>query len=202
MHRLLKYEIVAFLTSFALLFPLGMACMYVNAAEETKPIQIEDITTVTIDEVVVTPHPLLVASSEEEIVEEVVVEEIEDAVVEELPTISQEEIELIALVTMAEAESESEMGKRLVIDTILNRVDSDLSYFPDTITQVIYQPDQFSPIWDGRINDCYVDEDICQLVREELKSRTNYDVLYFHADKYGKYGTPLFAEGNHYFSSI
>lgn len=51
--------------------------------------------------------------------------------------ISKEDIELIALVTMAEAEGECEEGKRLVIDTILNRVDSD--YFPDTIRDVIYQ---------------------------------------------------------------
>lgn len=115
--------------------------------------------------------------------------------------VSQEEIELIALVTMAEAEGESEYGKRLVIDTILNRVDSELRYFPDTITEVIYQPRQFSSMWGDRVNRCYVREDICQLVREELESRTNYDVLYFHADHYGKYGTPMFSEGNHYFSS-
>ena len=37
--------------------------------------------------------------------------------------LSDEEIRLIALVTMAEAEGEPELGKRLVIDTILNRVD-------------------------------------------------------------------------------
>ena len=115
--------------------------------------------------------------------------------------VSQEEIELIALVTMAEAEGESEYGKRLVIDTILNRVDSELRYFPDTITEVIYQPRQFSSMWGDRVTRCYVREDICRLVREELESRTNYDVLYFHADHYGKYGTPMFSEGNHYFSS-
>lgn len=114
--------------------------------------------------------------------------------------ITEEEIELIALVTMAEAEGESELGKRLVIDTILNRVDSELGYMPDTVTEVIYQPDQFSSMWNGRVDKCYVTEEICQLVREEIESRTNYDVLYFHANKYGKFGTPMFSEGNHYFS--
>lgn len=115
-------------------------------------------------------------------------------------SITEEEIELIALVTMAEAEGESELGKRLVIDTILNRVDSELGYMPDTVTEVIYQPDQFSSMWNGRVDDCYVTDDVRQLVREEIKSRTNYDVLYFHAKKYGKFGTPMFSEGNHYFS--
>lgn len=117
------------------------------------------------------------------------------------PMISDEEIDLIALVTMAEAEGESERGKRLVIDTILNRVDSELSYFPDTITEVIYQPNQFSSMWNGRVDRCHVDADIRELVKEELECRINEDVLYFHADRYGKYGTPMFSEGNHYFSS-
>ena len=54
-------------------------------------------------------------------------------------SLSTEEIELIALVTMAEAEGEPEEGKRLVIDTILNRVD--FGEFPSTVTEVIYQPE-------------------------------------------------------------
>ena len=59
-----------------------------------------------------------------------------EQVEEEWPyPISQEEIELIALVTMAEAEGETELGQRLVIDTILNRVDD--SHFPDNVTDVI-----------------------------------------------------------------
>jgi N-acetylmuramoyl-L-alanine amidase len=125
---------------------------------------------------------------------------IKEEVVEE-PQVSESDIELLALVTMAEAEGESEYGKRLVISTILNRVD--VGYMgAETISDVIYQPSQFSSMWNGRVDRCYVDEDICQLVREELESRSNYEVMYFHAGKYGKYGTPMFAEGNHYFSSV
>lgn len=123
---------------------------------------------------------------------------IENEKVEELAT--QEEIELLALLVMAEAEGESEYGKRLVIDTVLNRVDSEFRYFEDSIAEVIYQPRQFSGMYGERITKCYVTEDNLRLVREELLSRTNYDVLYFHANHYGKYGTPLFSEGNHYFS--
>lgn len=113
--------------------------------------------------------------------------------------ISNEEIELIALVTMAEAEGESELGKRLVIDTILNRVDS--SRFPDTIEGVIYQPNQFEAMWNGRVDRCYVRDDICELVKEELESRTNEDVVFFQMYDYSPYGNPLFQEGCHYFSS-
>lgn len=113
--------------------------------------------------------------------------------------LSNEDIELIALVTMAEAEGECEEGKRLVIDTILNRADSEC--FPDTVYDVIYQKNQFSSMWNGRVDKCYVRDDICELVKEELKQQSNYEVMFFTAGNYGQYGTPMFQVGNHYFSS-
>lgn len=113
--------------------------------------------------------------------------------------ISVKDIELVALVTMAEAEGECELGKRLVIDTILNRVDS--PHFPNTIHDVIYQPNQFTSIWNNRIDRCEVREDICQLVREELYLRTNNDCVFFTAGNYSEYGIPMFQVENHYFSS-
>lgn len=124
---------------------------------------------------------------------------VEESIVVESYSMSEEDIRLIALVTMAEAEGESEYGKRLVIDTILNRMDHER--FPDTASGVIYQKNQFSSMWNGRVDRCYVRDDICQLVREELQSRTNYDVVFFTAGGYGRYGTPMFSEGNHYFAS-
>lgn len=137
------------------------------------------------------------------IVEEVVVPindiaEAEEITEEFISDVSKEDIELLALVTMAEAEAECEEGKRLVIDTILNRVDSER--FDNTISEVIYAPHQFTSMHNGRIEKCYVSDDIYQLVIEELQNRTNYEVLYFTADHYGAYGTPMFSIENHYFS--
>ena len=117
----------------------------------------------------------------------------------EKPRFTEEEIDLIALVTMAEAEGESELGQRLVIDTILNRVDADTH--PDTVHGVIYQNGQFTSMTNGRVDRCYVKDEIRELVVEEMESRMNYDTIFFHAGDYSKYGTPLFSEGNHYFSS-
>lgn len=134
--------------------------------------------------------------AEVQVVEEPVEPEPVEPIQEE--PLSEEEINLIALVVMAEAEGESEDGKRLVIDTILNRVDSER--FPETVEGVIYQRNQFTSIWNGRADRCYVRDDIYQLVREEMYSRTNYDVMFFTANNYGAYGTPMFAIGNHYFS--
>lgn len=113
--------------------------------------------------------------------------------------ITQEEIDLIALVTMAEAEGETELGKRLVIDTILNRMDD--PHFPDTVHDVIYYPNAFSVMWNGRIDRCYVMPEIVELVKEELLNRTNYECVFFMAGGYSAYGEPMFQECCHYFSS-
>lgn len=145
----------------------------------------------------------------EEVTENVVVEEvieesvevIEEAIEEPADEISlaQNDIELIALITMAESEGEPEEGKRLVIDAILNRVDHER--FPNTVHDVIYQKNQFTCTTNGRVNRCYATEENCNLVREEMANRTNGDVIFFTANRYGKYGQPMFSVGNHYFSS-
>ena len=66
------------------------------------------------------PIDPIVIISEQPLEETVSAVEIEEYVEDTLLPL--EDIELIAIVTMAEAEGECEEGKRLVIDTILNRV--------------------------------------------------------------------------------
>lgn len=114
-------------------------------------------------------------------------------------SITQEEIDLIALITMAEAEGETELGQRLVIDTVLNRMDD--PHFPDTVHDVIYYPNAFSPVWNGRLERCHVMPELVELVKEELLNRTNYDCVFFCSSGYSKYGEPMFQECCHYFSS-
>lgn len=109
---------------------------------------------------------------------------------------TEEEIELIALVTVGEAEGESELGKRLVADTIINRVHSDI--YPNTVNEVCYQPNQYSCLHNGRCKKCKVDDDIRELVKEEVISITNSEVLYFSTGGYQS--TPIIKEGAHYFS--
>lgn len=123
--------------------------------------------------------------------------ELTETMTEELQ-VSDEEIKLIALITLGEAEGESEEGKRLVIDTILNRVDSE--YFPNTISEVIYQKSQFSCVWNGRLDRVTVTDEVCDLVLDEINNRKNNEVMFFTAGAYGKYGEPMFQVGNHYFS--
>lgn len=109
------------------------------------------------------------------------------------------DVELIALITMAEAESECNFGKRLVIDTVLNRVDSE--HFPDSVHDVIYQPNQFASVWNGRIHKCLVLKNICEMVEEEMQNRSNYDCVFFNPGGFSNYGSPMFQVDNLYFSS-
>lgn len=126
---------------------------------------------------------------------EIIAEEVEP----DEPLATEEEIELLALLVMAEAEGECEEGQRLVIDVVLNRVDD--PHFPNTIQEVVYQKNQFSGMYGERITHCYVKDELVQLVREELKNRTNYDVIFFRTQHYHSYGVPMFQVGAHYFSS-
>jgi N-acetylmuramoyl-L-alanine amidase len=125
-------------------------------------------------------------------------EPIKEESVEETIDISDEDINQIAILTMAEAEGECELAKRLVIDTILNRFKSE--HFPDTIEDIIYEHNQFEAVKNGRIEQCYVKEDLCRLVREELKRQISYDVVFFRTKHYSDYGYPLIQCGTHYFS--
>lgn len=156
---------------------------------------VEQINKQEVIEMVATEEPPQVT----DIVLAVDIPEPEPTPVVESYSLTQEEIDLIALVVMAEAEGEPEEGKRLVIDTILNRVDG--KYWPNTVHDVIYQKNQFTSMWNGRADRCYVKEDIVELVKEELISRYNSECVFFRTNHYSQYGVPMFQVGHHYFSS-
>lgn len=118
------------------------------------------------------------------------------------PLYSDEEIRMIAKMTYAEAGNQSELGKRLVIDVILNRVEHEGPQFPDTVEGVLFQKNQFSPASNGAYERAEVLEDIVRLVKEEIERRTDPDIAFFRASHYGEYGIPMYQVGGHYFSSF
>jgi spore germination cell wall hydrolase CwlJ-like protein len=108
-------------------------------------------------------------------------------------------LELLALCVEAEAGNQGLIGKKYVVDVVLNRVDDE--DYPDNITDVILQQNQFSVVLDGRIWQVEPTEETFQAVREELESRTNYEVLFFTSEGYIEYGTDWKQIGDHYFST-
>lgn len=107
-------------------------------------------------------------------------------------------LEILAICVEAEAGNQDLYGKRLVVDVILNRVDSDR--FPDTIEGVISQKYQFTTYWDGSMG--RVDEpspETFEAVKMELESRTDDSILFFTAGNYNTYCVPAYRYGDHYF---
>lgn len=97
-------------------------------------------------------------------------------------TYSDTNIELLAHIAMAEAEGEDEIGKVLVMQVVRNRVRS--NEFPNTVREVIYQPNQFSPILDGRW-DKVTPTDECYRIAKNLDSYKDYScgATYFTSSK-------------------
>lgn len=69
-------------------------------------------------------------------------------------------------IVQAEAGGCDMKGKILVANVILNRVESD--EFPDTITDVVYEKRQFSPVSNGSINRCKVEQETVEAVDRAL----------------------------------
>lgn len=79
---------------------------------------------------------------------------------------------LLARIAMAEAEGCNTQTKTLIIMCVLNRVWSD--EFPDTIEEVIFQENQFSPIDNGRWDRVEPNEDCYEAVKVVMEAKYDY----------------------------
>lgn len=113
------------------------------------------------------------------------------------------ELELLAQVVEAEAGNQDMTGKRLVVDVVLNRVDSPL--FPDTITEVLEQPGQFTTMWNGAVEDAgyhMQQDDYDAVMMEVTGKRLDYDIYFFTAGEYNASCKPAYIHGDHYFGYL
>lgn len=123
--------------------------------------------------------------------EKVVTVEVQKVIPRKIETeLKDYEKELIARVVMAEAAYEDMIGKYLVVDTILNRVDDPA--FPNTVYGVVYQDQQFYKA-------AYYSAECMDAVEHEIYERMDYDVLWFASSGYLPYGTKAYQHGGHYF---
>lgn len=104
---------------------------------------------------------------------------------------------LLGAIIQCEAEGESYEGKLAVGSVVLNRVKS--SYFPNTISGVIYQSGQFSPVASGRLAyrlEAGVNSACLQAAQEVLNGNITLSCLYFRRNTGAIQGTVI---GNHVF---
>ena len=114
-----------------------------------------------------------------------------------------DELSMLAEVVEAEAGNQDLTGKRLVVDVVLNRVDSPL--FPDTITEVLMQEGQFSTMWNGAFEDAgwhMQEDDYTAVMMEVSGQRLDSEIYFFTAGEYNSCGRPAYIHGGHYFSYL
>ena len=119
----------------------------------------------------------------------------EEEVIEE-PVVIYDSIDMLARCVEAEAGNQGLLGKRLVVDVILNRVDD--PRFPNDIASVISQKGQFS-VYPYMISRATVTEETLEAITLELERRTDNRILYFNTRHFKKWYTPAYQCGDHYF---
>lgn len=91
---------------------------------------------------------------------------------------SEQDYQVLLQIVQAEAGICDEKGKILVANVVLNRVRS--QQFPDTITDVVYQPSQFSPVSNGSIHRVKVTDETIDCVNRALVGEDySQGALYF-----------------------
>lgn len=111
--------------------------------------------------------------------------------------LTNDEYYLLAKCVEAEAGNQDLKGKRLVVDVILNRVDSER--FDDDVISVISAKNQFSSYTDGGIAKATPSLETRLAISMETTAREDTDVLYFTAGGYNAYCVPAYKHGDHYF---
>lgn len=107
------------------------------------------------------------------------------------------ELYLLAAIIQCESEGEPYAGKLAVGSVVMNRVKS--SKFPNTITEVIYQNKQFSPVASGRLSyrlSVGVNDTCMQAATEVINGNITTDALFFRRATPEINGTII---GNHIF---
>lgn len=115
---------------------------------------------------------------------------------EQEPLVIYDSIDMLAKCVEAEAGNQGLLGKRLVVDVILNRVDSDR--FPNDVASVISQRGQFA-VYPNAMSRVTVTQETLDAIVLELQNRTDSQILFFTAGRYNKYCIPAYQHGDHYF---
>ena len=107
-----------------------------------------------------------------------------------------DDMELLARLVEAESGNQSLLGRRMVVDVVLNRLDHD--DFPDNLHDVIFQKNQFATA--DKLETVKASELSWEAVLMEQNERIDYDVIYFKTKGYPQYGEPVTQIEDHYFS--
>lgn len=112
------------------------------------------------------------------------------------PVVMYDSIDMLAKCVEAEAGNQGLLGKRLVVDVILNRVDSES--FPNDVASVISQRGQFA-VYPYMMERVTVSQETLDAIVLELSQRTDERILYFNTRHFKKWYTAAYQCGDHFF---
>lgn len=126
--------------------------------------------------------------------------------------ITQDEYDILVRITEAEATGGNHEQKMNVASCVLARVEA--PQWPDNIEDVVFQKQQFTPVWDGRYYTVTITQSTKEAVDEVLKFGKTHDCLWFCSDKSYKkkdnngryaswhrneFGDSVFFDGEHHY---
>lgn len=121
-----------------------------------------------------------------------------------IPTyeLTDEEYDLLARVVTAEAENQGFEAQYLIACVVMNRVASD--EFPDSVSEVIWQKNQFSSMWNGRYDRSVTTDSCYEAVQYmiEYGNELPEDVLFFTSCGYLPGTEPYMQVNDMYFSKL
>ena len=98
----------------------------------------------------------------------------------EPPQFTDKELDILYRIAWSEARGEDDKGVILVINVILNRKND--PRFPNTVQEVVFQPNQFSPIKNGAFDRAAPDQRIKDAVHRALQGEDySRGALFFRA---------------------
>ena len=115
-------------------------------------------------------------------------------------TLTQDEFELLCTTVYCEAGNQDMQTQTMVALTVLNRLESEI--FPNTITEVIYEPEAYSVTrWRGFESYGWT-EQVENAVYDALKENCfAKDMYYFRTKHYHTFGQPYMKWGDLWFST-
>lgn len=123
-------------------------------------------------------------------------EEAQEEEAEEQPTVLYDSIDMLARCVEAEAGNQGLLGKRLVVDVILNRVDD--PRFPNDVASVISARGQFA-VYPYMMQRVTVSQETLDAIVLELERRTDSRILYFNTRHFKSWYTAAYQCGDHFF---
>lgn len=117
-----------------------------------------------------------------------------------LQVLSEEDITLLAKITVSEVGNQPYECKVACVKTVLNRVNSYL--YPNTVKGVLEAPNQYNATYNDRFNQAELNDELISVIYDAYFNTYSYpdDMFYFRTDYYHEGYVPYIQIGNTYFS--